>query len=459
MDAIYDLVKNFRSIKYEDLPQEAVAAVKNEVLDSLGTALGGASKPGVPELVDMVKEWGGKEQSTIIAYGIKCPAPHAAQVNSTMIHALDFDDGHPYALVHTGCVAVSTCFATAERMGRTSGKELITTIALGSDLASRLALATRPGTTILNAGWHPTTLNGYLSAAAMAGRIMDLNEEKMINALGIAYHQCAGNLQAVSDGALTKRMGPGLASRGGITAALMAERGITGAHNILEGKQGLFNLYQDGDYDRKILLKDLGQRFEGIDVGFKPYPCCGLTHPFIDAALSLKAKYKIKAGDVQDITALAGEAAYSLCVPPEVKRVPRNIIDAQFSVPWTIAVILVKGKVGTADFTEEAIKNEDILRISRKVTGQLDHKLDRKGVGPGKLIIKMQDGREYSEEVEFARGSVEKPMTFKDLAVKFNECSASFLRTISAEQADKMVKLIGQLEQLEDATEIIRLVG
>src|SRR4030067_3362653 len=126
MDSILDFKKKFQKAGYEALPAPAVESVKKEVLDSLATALGGAAQAGVRELADLVREWGGKEQSTVIACGLKCPAPGAALVNGTMIHALDYDDGHPVAQVHIGCVAVSTCFAVAERRGGISGKEFIT---------------------------------------------------------------------------------------------------------------------------------------------------------------------------------------------------------------------------------------------------------------------------------------------------------------------------------------------
>lgn len=459
MDAIFDFVKNFTGTRYEDIPVAAAEAAKKEVLDSLATALGGSSQAGVGALVDMVKEWGGNEQSTIIAYGIKCPAPNAAQVNGTMIHALDYDDGHPVAQVHIGCVAVPTCFAVAERMGGISGRELITALALGADFLARLGLASRPGSSLIESGWHPTALYGYLGAAAMAGRIMGLDEERMVNAVGIAYHQCAGNSQCVNDGALTKRMGPGLAAKGGITAALMAERGITGAKNSLEGEYGMFNQYHGGDYDAKTLTADLGKRFEGVNIGDKPYPCCGFTHPFIDAILSLKSKYDIRPAQVRSITAYGGEPAYEICVPPEVKRTPRNVVDAQFSLPWAIATALVKGKVSLEDFTEEAIKKEDVLKISQKVTGELDPELSRHGVGPGRVKITMKDGTEYTEEVEHYLGSVERPMTFEDCAAKFRECAACSIKPLPVDKAEKVVELVGQLERLDDATEIIQMLA
>jgi 2-methylcitrate dehydratase PrpD len=459
MDVIYDFVNNFNKTKYENIPVAAVEAVKKEIIDSLATALGGSTKAGVGALVDIIKEWGGSKQSTIIAYGIKCPAPNAAQVNGTMIHALDYDDGHPVALVHIGCVAVSTCFAVAERMGGVNGKEFITAMALGADFLARLALASRPGSSLITSGWHPTTLYGYLGAAAMAGKLMGLDEDKMVNAIGIAYHQCAGNTQCGMDGALTKRMGPGLAAKGGITSALMAERGITGVKNSLEGKAGMFNLYHGGDYDPKILTADLGKRFEGMNIGDKAYPCCGFTHPFIDAILSLKARHTIKNEQIKEVIAYGGHSAYGLCEPLEVKRAPKTIVDAQFSVPWTIATALVKGKVTPDDFTEEAIRKEEILQISKRVTGKFVPEMSRHGVGPGKVTIVTSDGIEYSEEVEYFLGSIEKPMTFDDCATKFKECAACSLKPLTSRTVNRIIKLVRQLETLNDATEIIKLLG
>jgi 2-methylcitrate dehydratase PrpD len=281
----------------------------------------------------------------------------------------------------------------------------------------------------------------------------------MVNALGIAYHQCAGNSQCVSDGALTKRMGPGLAARGGITAALMAERGITGAHNVLEGEYGLFRQYHGGEYDREILLADLGERFEGMNIGFKPYPCCGFSHAFIDGALALKARYNIKAEKIESVTACCGETSYQICNPPEVKGSPRNPVDAQFSLPWAVATALVKGRVAPADFTAAAIKDGDVLKISRKVKGVPEPAYNRHGVGPGRMEITLRDGAVYSEEVEHCRGSVERPMTFEDIADKLRECAAGSSKALPAGTVDRVIESVKNLETMADATEIIRLVG
>jgi 2-methylcitrate dehydratase PrpD len=459
MDIISQFVKRWSDIKYEDLPVHVVEIVKSEILDSLAAALGGSSAAGVKELLDVTREWGGNKQSTVIAGGIMCPAPDAALVNGTLIHTLDYDDGCPSTLVHVGCAVVSAGFAVAERMHGATGKELITSLALGSDFVNRLALASRPHGTILTSGWFPTALYGYFSAAAVAGRIMKLEQEAMLNALGIAYHQCAGNLQCVYDGSFTKGIAAGLAAKGGVTAAIMAERGITGAKNILEGKAGFYNVYHAGDYDARILTDGLGERFETEKIGFKPYPCCGHSPAAIDAALSLRSKYKILPDQIKDITIDAGDAANILCVPLQAKQNPQTMVDAQFSLPWTVATALVKGKVTLEDFTKTAIKKEDVLQVARKVSGRLDPKLNRRGVGPSRVTIKLNNGSEYTEYVEFCLGSVENPMTFDDCVKKFKECYPYSTRPISAAAADNIIELIRNLEKLDDATRIIKLVG
>ncbi len=459
MDAILEFIKAYSQLKYEDLPAPAIAVAKQEVLDSLAAALGGSGEAGIGELVAVVKEWGGREQATVIAYDFKCPAPFAAQVNASMTHALDYDDGHQVAQVHIGCVAVTTCLATAERMGGRSGRDLIAALAIGADFLARLGLASYPGGSLIKSGWHPTPLFGHLGAALMAGRLIGLDEARMVNALGIAYHQCAGNSQCVNDGALTKRMGPGLAARSSITAALMAERGITGAHNVLEGEYGLFRQYLGGDYDRDRLLAGLGKTFEGVNIGFKPYPCCGFAHAFIDAALALRSKYNIEAGRIKNITAYCGDTSYEISQPPEVKSKPRNPVDAQFSLPWTIATALVRGKVGPEDFTPEAIRDKAVLSVAARVHAVPEPAFNRHGVGPGKLRIEMADGAVRTEEVEHCLGSVERPMSFSDCAGKFRQGAAASIKPLAEATVEGVIAMIESLETLDDATEIIRRLG
>ena len=458
MDASNDIARYVVNTRYEDVPAPAIEAAKKEVLDQLGVALGGSSKPGVRELLELNREWGGKPESTVFCFGDRLPAPMAAQVNATMGHALDYDDTGD-GPTHPSVVIVPTAFAMAERKGKVGGKELLASIAMGVDVMCRLGAAWQQGRKSPNpgghpgAGWHLTPLYGYFGAASVAGQMLGLNEAAMVNALGIAYHQASGNGQCVVDGALTKRMGPGFAARGGITAAMMASKGITGARNCLEGELGLFPLYHGGEYDRNALVKDLGRQFKGVGVEMKPYPCCKGTHSFVAMAGELVARHKIKPADVKDILiACPGQA--NLALPLEVKAHPRNPVDSQFSIPWAVAVVIARGKAGVNDFNEQAIVSKDILDVCDRI------RLDMEG-GPGRgaVQVTLNDGRVFSEKAAGTGPSSETVLPFSVYEDKFRDCVSYAARPILNANVDRVVDLVRGLEQIEDVAEIVRLLS
>jgi len=455
MDASYLFARNFANTKYENLPPEVVQATKKEILDFLGVALGGVSQPGATHVCQLVKEWGGKEESSIFGSRQKVPAPNAAQANATMAHALDFDDVHEAAVMHPGITSIPVAMAVAEAQGNLSGRELIANTALGVDMMCRLALATTPGRSPIELGWHLTSVFGFMGAAATAARAMGLGEEKTVDAIGIGYHQCGGNGQCVKDGALTKRLGPGFAVRGGITAALMAKAGVTGARNCLEGEWGFYRQYMHGDYSPEILTADLGKRFEGVNVAIKPYPCCRGIHPAIDAALALAMEDGVRSEDIEEIVLSVTDSHLSLlCQPEDAKRSPRSPVDAQFSIPWGVASAIVRGRVGLDDFTENAIRNREVLEVTQKIRVEVDNTLHKPGPEPTRVKVITKDGKAHVKVVENPLGSLERPMSFEDCAGKFTDCAKS----LDPKRVGKIIQLVGQLERLEDIREIIGLL-
>jgi 2-methylcitrate dehydratase PrpD len=455
MDAAAEFAKVFARTKYEDLPSDAVEATKKEILDLLGVALGGAAQPGATHVCSLMLEWGGKEESSIIGSRKKVPAPSAAQANATMAHSLDFDDVHEAAVMHPGIAAIPVVLAVGEAKGNLSGRELITGTALGVDMMCRLALATTPGKSPVALGWHLTSVFGFMGAAATAARVLGLGEDKIADAIGIGYHQSGGNGQCVKDGALTKRLGPGFAVRGGITAAYLAGTGVTGARNALEGEWGFYRQYAHGDYSREILTADLGRRFEGVHVAIKPYPCCRGVHPAIDAALALKAEEGIQPQDIREILLSVTDAHLSLlCHPFESKQSPRSPVDAQFSIPWGVATAILKGQVGLDDYTDSAIQNSEVLDITRKMRVAVDNTLQKPGPEPTRVSITTSSGKTVSRIVENPLGSLERPMSFDDCAKKFRGCA----RDLDPKRVDRMIQMVAQLELLEDAQKLIDLL-
>jgi 2-methylcitrate dehydratase PrpD len=457
MDSSSLFAKNLKEIQFDDLPRKVVDETKKQILDILGVAIGGFSQRGAKELRELILEWGGKEESSVIGTSVKVPVPNAAHANATMAHCLDYDDVHEKAVMHSGVAIIPTCLAMAEFKGGLSGKDLITAVALGVDMMCRLALATTPGKSPVELGWHLTTLFGFLGVAGTAARILGLNEEGIVNAIGIGYHQSCGNGQTVKDGALTKRLGPGFAVKGGITSALLAEKGITGAHNALEGQWGLYNLYMHGDYGPNILIEDLGRRFEGVNVAIKPYPCCRGIHPAIDAALALKNEHGFKKEDIQEIVIYVTEAHYSLlCSPEDAKCNPRNPVDAQFSIPWGVATAIANNQVTLDDYTEAAIKSDMIKEITKKMRIEKDNGLRRPDkMEPTRIEIMTSGGQDYSKVVEHPLGSLERPMTLEDCSRKFRDCA----KRLGHEKTNRVIEMVGQLDELSDVGELFPLLS
>lgn len=459
MNSTYKLVDFIVDTKFENLGSQVVESVKKQVLDTLATILGGSTKEGISELYQVVKEWGGKKESSVVNFGGKFPSPNAAFVNGAMAHALDYDDIHDRAVIHCAVVAVPSAFAVSQAIGPVSGKEFITAIAGGVDIHCRFGAATiKAKPNIPEGGWHWTPLYGYFSSAAIAGKLYGFNREKMINAFGIAYHQAAGNLQSVIDGSVMKRIGPGLAARGGITAAQMAAKGITGAKDIVESEMGIFKLYHAG-YDEKTLLGDLGKKYASTSTSFKPYPCCRGIHPFLDGTLMLVKQHDIQPDEVLEIVPIVSTVNNSLCDPIEIKSHPRNVVDSQFSVPWSLACAIVRRKAGLDEYNEEAIHDPSLLTMANKVKPCLDESLKDDLIGQSvKVLIKTTKGN-FEMKTGAMLGSPENTLTFNYLEGKFRDCAAHARRKVDEKKLMEVIELVKNLEEVADAGKIVEILG
>ena len=458
-DVVFTLVRNILNTDYHKLPAEAVLAAKRSILDTLGTTLAGSTSEGIDMVHELIHDWGGKKESTLIAFGEKVPALNAAFINATMGHARDYDDSHFLAVAHSGVCVLPAALAVAERRGKTSGKELITAVALGIDLMNRLGISV--GLKSAAHGWHNTSVWGIFGATAACGKILKLNEEKLINAIGIAYSQASGTAQCMRDGALTKRMQPGFAAKAAVLSALLAEKGYTGSRDSLEGESGLFRVYHGGKYDRTLLVAELGKYFEVCNLKFKAYPSCGLTHNAITAALELVNQYQIKPEDVDKITVAVGESVYSMvCLPLETKQRPPVIVHAQFSLPYSVARAFVYRKVCLNDFTPDAIRDPAVLEISRKIEPKLVPELTRqKGFDSVILEVQTLGGKKYSKRVDVLKGSLDDPITNEELVEKFKDCASHSVKHIKKQNIDKAAELILNIDTVDDIRDVVSLIS
>lgn len=446
------LVQNLIRINYDDLPEEVIETAKVTILDTLGALIGGAGAEGCRALVNQVTEWAGAQESTVLLHGLKVPCPNAAFVNSVMARALELDSAWSPG-IHVSASTVPVSIAMAEKCKPVSGKELITSIILGEDITARVNLAVSS-----YRGFDPTGVCAILGATATAGKILRLNEEKMWNALAIAFNRSAGSFQGNIEGALSVRLIQGLTSRSGIESALISQAGITGGRNFLEGKWGFFHCFSGDQYNGEALTSRLGERFEGAyRVMFKRYPSCGCTLSATDATLELVHKCDIKPEDVHEVTVEMPPFFYDL-TGHKFKLGDSPTVDAQFSVQYVVANCIVRRRSTLPDFTREAVSDPKVLDLVSRVDVVPKSSLKKMGGRATVVSIKMRTGEIYSKTIEQPMGSAENPLTRKDLIEKFRNCISFAPVPLAGEKIEGVIEAIDNLEQLRDIAELTNLL-
>ncbi len=448
-DPAWALAEHVRGCGLADLRANTRIATCDEILDTFGCLLGGSGAPGIAELCRIVGGWGGSAQSQVMLWQRRLPAPHAAMMNASMAHALDFDDTLDHGgSIHPGASVLAASLAISDMVGGVSGRDLLLAVTLGLDVSCRVALAST-----LDRGWHRTAAMGVFGAAAASGKLLGLNVEQMVNALGIAFSQSAGTRQCIVDGALTKRLQAGQAASSGVLAALLAREDFTGAKNVFLGQFGFFRLYQPDGYDAAKLTEGLGQEFRGDELSFKPYACGRPQHAMLDAAIAVRDQLKL--GTVVDLSEIAEVTA--TCPATVVqeqfrgaghKRRPTQIVEAQFALPYLIAAALVHGRVGITEVVD--IHNARVLDIAARMVGVAGER-DKSGV-----TLSLRGGREARATIGRPLGSPDNRLSADQLATKFADCARNAVRPLSDDTVQAAIGMIRHLEDVPNIGELLR---
>ncbi len=447
----HQLADYIYSLKFEHLPDDVVSYCKLLIMDSIGVTFPGSNAPGCDDVNSLIKNWGSNTGASVLIHGYKAPPPLAAMVNSTMMHALDFDDTLDLSALHTFVSVLPAALAASEDIGNVTGKQFITALVAGVDIICRISLAIkRP------LSWIRTATCGAFGAAAAAAKVLDLNRDQIANALGIVYSQSSGNAQGLIEGCLVKRMQPGFAASAGVTSAFLAGRGITGCSEFLHGKYGFYNLYENGEYDAGQITKDLGQHFSIIDLSIKPYPSCRMTHSAIDAAIALLPRIN---GHLDNIKSIKIKASKMVCEMVGRPFTPGDNpqVDAQFSIPYTISVALHRKDVTLNDFQNKAIFDPEIKKLAEKVMVVPDSNLPEKDILQVKMYVHMDDGSIYKEHIIAPLGNPLNPMGTDLCKKKFNQCIHASKLDFDPQTSEKLLDFIENMENKTDITEFTKL--
>lgn len=435
---------------YDDLPGQVVMLAKERIMDTLGAAIAGSVNwEYAAQLREACKKLGSGECSVI--GGEKCyPAAHAAMINATYAHSVELDDGHKNAGCHAGAVVVPTALTMAQAMGK-SGRELIAAVAIGYEVTYRIASHVNPAQ--INKGFHPSSNCGAYGAAAVAGKLMGLNEEQLANALGQAGMLASGTMEATKSGQRAKCVQVGNAAYNGILAACLAQTGMEGCLTALEGPNGLFAT-QSENVDVEDVCRDLGKVYTIGDTYNKMYPSCRHAQPGIEAALDLGVEHRIDPADVAAVHIGTHKVAYELT---GIIKEPKNSGEAKFSLAYGSAVALRRHRFGVAELMERSYTDPETLRLADKVTCEIDP--DVQAVFPkkrgAKVRIELKDGTVYEKELYDLKGSPGNPVSIGELERKFMSSAGAAMPEIRAQQ---LLELLRDVEALDSVDGLVSLL-
>ena len=417
---------------------QALPVARRLLLDIAGICVAARHEPYVAAAIAAIDQPG---PCSVIGFEQTMGVEGAAFVNGTAAHGEDFDDTYEGGPVHAGAVIVPAVLAAAQRHG-SSGADLLRGIAIGVEVTCRLC-AVAP-MKVHKAGFHPTAIFGVMGAVAGVGALLRLSEAQLVNAFGIAGSLAGGIIEYLAEGAWTKRLHPGWAAQSGYRAVRLALAGFQGPRTVFEGKHGFFHGYantSDGDFE--AMLAGFGERWLWTTIAFKPYACGTMAHPYIDCA----REFRQRGIAPQSIARIECETAegivHRLWEPLAVKRAPPNAYAAKFSIPYAIAVALLKDNAGLSEYTDAQVHEPALLALMAKVSYVVDPANPYPKQFTGHLEVTLTDGTVHEHRQGWFKGGVDHPLSDADLQHKFHaNCAHGGL---TRAQSDALLLRLGTL--------------
>lgn len=441
--ATTELVRVLSARGQDGVPERLVHESKRLLLDFLGVGLAGSRSDSGRIAAAFAIELEGRPQATVLGRPESADAIHAAFANAIASHSVELDDIDEEALFHHAPPVVSAALATAELAGA-SGADLLTAIVAGCETMTRLSQATNPA--LRDRGFHTTPTCGVFGAAISAGLLLGLSNDQLVSALGLAGAQASGLMEMYGP-SMQKRFNPGPAARNGLTSALMARAGFSGADTIIDGERGFAAAFA-GTFDRDRFLAGLGETIP-MTVEYKPYSCARPIHNAIDAMLELRER-GLTVDAVEDLTVFRHPswAHYHLI------NHPRTFHEAQMSLPYSVAMALAAGEALPAQYARVGQGDDEIMRLSKRVVVEPDPGLSR-GVSC-RAVVRTRAGETLEAVVDHPLGSIQRPLSNAQLEAKFISLAEE---SVGAERAVELVAGVREIEQAPDLAGLVALLA
>ena len=437
------LARYIVNARFDELPVAVRKEGVRTLLNWVGVAVGGSHHDTVDRAVAALKPFSGPAQATLLGRIERFDVMNAAFINGVSSHVFDYDDTHLKTIIHPGGPIISAILALAEYRP-VSGKEFMNALVVGIEVACRIGNAVYPNH--YDVGWHITGTAGVFGAAAAAGKLLGLTEQQMVWALGLAASQPVGLRE--SFGSMNKSFNPGRAASNGVFAAILAGQNFTSSDGMIEAKRGWANTISTKQ-DYREITEGLGTRYEAALNTYKPFACGIVIHPAIDAAIQLRNQYKLTAEQIDRIDL----KVHPLVLELTGKKNPQIGLEGKFSVYHSVAVALIDGAAGEKQYSDQAVRDPKVIALRDRVTAIVDPAIQSHQVD---MTIITKDGRKLHKFIERAIGSVEVPMTDRQLEVKFADLIDGIL---PAAQSKKLMDYCWNIEQLPSVDALAKIAA
>ena len=450
MNETKELAQFIAEVEYENLTLQVIEKAKSLILDQLGCQLAFATLPWNNFVYQYIKDkTGSGGESTVVHYGLKTTVEDAAFANATFGHGFEMDDTEMHTLTHPGSVVIPSALALGEAR-KVSGQKLLMAVVVGYDAMIRIAMASR---TSIERSFHGTAVSGPFGSAAATCKILGMKTYEITNALGIAASESGGIAEYSISGGSVKRLHAGFAAHAGVRATLLAQNGLTGPATALEGEKGFCQAFANKCYVKAITAR-LGKEFRIMWTGSKPYCCCAAQHTVIDATAAIVKEHPVVVEAIEKITIEQ--------MPREVRTVgnivePQDIISAQFSGRFGVALRLIKGSNGFRDYTEENIKDPAILSLVHKIDYIANEAVGTKSAAsaPAVVTIKLKNGEVFKKRTDYAKGTINNPLSIDELKDKFRTLTHMDL---SRKRVESVIEMLMKLEEIDDISQLFSLL-
>jgi len=441
------LVKFMAELKYEDIPPKVLQRSLDVIVDQIGVQIGCSHLPWAQQVRQVYLKIGGIPEATVLGYGDRLPLASAALVNSTFGHSFEYDDANPLVHGHPGCELVPSLIAVAEREHHT-GRDLLTTFAAAYELRGRIGWAVSPDM-LEHGGPQYSTTCGPFGVAAGVARLLGLPVEGIRNAVAISGSFSGGLMQYDHGGGSVKRIFGAIAATTGTQSALLAQAGMTGPEGILEGKRGLLRIYAS-EYRPERLVTELGVKWTIDNVLFKPYCCCAVVHPAIDACRKIVVDHDLAADAIETIEVGYPKGSYDHAAITS----PSDLLEMQFSTSYSLALTVLTRRNTPREYTMEALQDPQVKAVAAKVKLREEPELDPMFDGghmPARVKIGTRSGDLFEEFVLDAKGSPGAPYSSADIDEKFRSLVSG---PLGANRTEELLNSLRNIALLPDVADL-----